>query len=381
MARLPALKLFFPAAAVTALGVAAAKALQATGWDLPLARPLPADWHGHEMVLGYAYAVIGGFLLPRPDPGPVLAAFGAWLAGRAVLLFAALPGPAEAMIALAYPVLLFALAGVPLARAAKRPRNRIFAPLLGALAAAEGLYQLGALGRMPGGTAPGLLLAVDLVLLLLFVMGGRILATASSGAHQAMGWKPLHATHPRLERLGAALLVTAAAADLAGLPPPVAGLAVLLAAGVIARRLYRWRVWQILHDRGVACLSLGCTWLAAGLAAKGAAQLAGTAAPFSALHIALAGGLGTLSLTVMTRVALQRTQRGSDLPRPTLAAVALVSVAALARAAAWGAGEEKLWLGVAGGAWALAWVLFLAGLAGGGGGKVNAADKPISPAA
>jgi len=33
------------------------------GWSLPISTITPIAWHGHEMVFGYAVAVIAGFLL------------------------------------------------------------------------------------------------------------------------------------------------------------------------------------------------------------------------------------------------------------------------------------------------------------------------------
>ena len=87
------------AGAYAALGVPL-WALQYLGW-LPGADPL---WHAHEMLFGYAFAVIAGFLLTAvrawtgvPTPaGAALAAMAAlWLGARVLALFS-LPAAAAA---------------------------------------------------------------------------------------------------------------------------------------------------------------------------------------------------------------------------------------------------------------------------------------------
>ncbi len=69
-------------------------ALQYLGW-LPGADPL---WHAHEMLFGYAFAVIAGFLLTAvrnwtglgtPAGAPLAAIASLWLLARAGLLLAA----------------------------------------------------------------------------------------------------------------------------------------------------------------------------------------------------------------------------------------------------------------------------------------------------
>ncbi|MGB1548130.1 MAG: NnrS family protein, partial [Alphaproteobacteria bacterium] len=62
----------------------------------------PAAWHAHEMIFGYATAVIAGFLLTAipnwtgrmPLQGlPLIVLFGSWVIGRVVMAVSALFGP------------------------------------------------------------------------------------------------------------------------------------------------------------------------------------------------------------------------------------------------------------------------------------------------
>jgi uncharacterized protein involved in response to NO len=365
MARAPAFAVLFPAAAVWAAAMVALKAAAAVGWWQPPGH-WPADWHGHELVFGFAFAVVGGYLLTRPGwPGAVAAPL-AWAAGRVAHLAPGLASWAEAALALAYPALLVVLAGLPLARAAKRPRNRVFAPLIAALAAAEAVYQLGTAGGLPGGGRPGLLLGTGLLFLLLFVMGGRFAASVAAGLHHARGRALVRLSQPRLERIGVALLAPMALLDAAAaagaLPAALPGTLALAAATVMAVRLAGWRGWLLLDDRGLGALQAGYALLALGLALKGGSQLAAPALLSEAMHLALVGGLGTLTLTVMVRVARQRRRLGDPLPPVGVVAAGLVALAAGLRLAAGGGYDRALWLALAAGFWCAAWGLFAAAL-------------------
>ena len=79
--RLQAFQLFFMGAAVFA-GVAVPIWVleylgRIAGWQDD-----PARWHGHEMVFGYALAVVAGYLIAKASRAAIVAAFCLWMAGR-----------------------------------------------------------------------------------------------------------------------------------------------------------------------------------------------------------------------------------------------------------------------------------------------------------
>ena len=73
---------FFPAALTLALVEIPLWTAAYAGWIAwP---PLASDWHGHEMLFGYALAVVAGFLLARIGRTELVTLLGAWILARVV---------------------------------------------------------------------------------------------------------------------------------------------------------------------------------------------------------------------------------------------------------------------------------------------------------
>ena len=290
-----------------------------------------ARWHGHEMVFGYALAVVGGFLFTRLSRPAFAVTFAAWLAARAVLLAGTAPHWVGAAVALAYPACLVAFGAAPFLRAAKSGRNLVFAPILVGFLFAELLFQLGALGLLAHGAERGLLVGIDLLALLLFTMGGRVIAAATSGALQGKGTHPANVAQPRLQAIGVGALGLLAILEAARADPLLAAIPSGIAAAVVLARLARWRPWTIADIAPVAALHLGYLWLGLGLGWKAASPFLDPPSPFDANHAITVGAIGTLTLVMMVRVTQQRMGLPIRIPVRIGVAVLLLSVAAAAR--------------------------------------------------
>ena len=155
-------------------------ALQFTGY---LAAPyLPGPlWHAHEMLFGFALAVIVGFLftagrnwtgLPTPTGGRLAALAALWLAARVLVLTPY--GWLSAIANAAFPLAAAVALGIPFFRAGTR-RNYFFVALLLALSAATLVVHLGQLGVLRVPAWAGIGIALDVVLFILCVMGGRVI--------------------------------------------------------------------------------------------------------------------------------------------------------------------------------------------------------------
>jgi uncharacterized protein involved in response to NO len=358
---------FRPFFLLAGLGAVALIALWMFAWmgRLPVAGAYygTVGWHGHEMLFGYAAAVIAGFLLTAvrnwtgidtPSGLPLAALAVLWLAGRAAALLP-LPGWAIAAVDLAFlPTIAIAL--YPALMRGKNRVNRLFLPLLGAMTMANGLVHLQALGLTGGTAGRGTLVMLDLVLLLVLVVTGRVIAFFTE--------RGIDGSTPRnrqwLEQLGFAAAIALAIADLAGAPSTVVGsLCAALAIQTIAREL-GWHDARVWRNPILWVLHAAVLWLALGFAMRAAASF-GLVAPNVALHALTVGAIGVLTLGMMSRVTLGHTGRDMRAPGTVAAAFVLLNAAAFARGIAPALWPEHhlFFVHSAAGLWILAFALFL----------------------
>ncbi len=358
---------FFLAAGLAAVGLIGAWIAVLHGFALPTAYdPIggPMGWHAHEMLFGYVSAVIAGFLLtsvrnwtglPTPTGWKLAALVALWLAGRAVPLFpTSIPAGWIAAVDLAFlPALATALA-FPLVRKGMA-RNLVFVPILVALAAANLCFHLQVLGVAATGRV-GELLAVDLIVLLIAIIGGRVLPFFVGRA--LPGAAP--ASRPALDSLCLAAIVALAVLRLLE-----ANTALRAVAGVAAAlhgvRLAGWHDPRIWSAPLLWVLFVGYAWLVVGFALTALAGFVPHLAPL-ALHAFTAGAMGSMTLGMMTRVSLGHTGRPLVASRAAALGFAAILLAGLARvvAPAIAPGLYHDLVLVAGGAWIAAFLPFVA---------------------
>jgi uncharacterized protein involved in response to NO len=337
--------------------------------------PLPAyldpiGWHAHEMVFGFAVAVLAGFLLTAvgnwtgretATGAPLLALAALWIAGRAAMLGAAsLPRGAAAIVELAFLPALAATLARPLL-ATKNRRGLIFVVILGALFAADLATHLDALGVIGGWSRRASVVGVDVVALATMVISGRVFPMFTKNATGDETIRSL----PKLDVLALAAAACFVALDAAA-PASVACAGFAAAAGVLAiARSVHWGAQRSLRDPLLWVLHAGHAWLAFALILRAASRFTDAVPGPAATHAFTIGAIATLSLGMMSRVTLGHTGRMLVAPRRAALAFALVLVAAFARVAVPIAfpAQTRASIFVAGGAWTLAFALFLSAFA------------------
>lgn len=349
---------FFPAAAIYAafiLPVSLQVMMTQLSWLPGLAT---GTGHAHEMLFGFALAVIAGYLL-GPTPTIRLGGMlGLWAAARVAYLL--LPGSILAAGLNGLFALILALQIAPkFMRSAKKWRNQAIGPLLLAICAIAAISQV---NRYAGSFVIQQVLlfeAVLLIALLMLFMGGRIIAPAVASHFHRMGLELDARVQPRIE--GALIIAMACAIVLYPLPLGriPAGLA-LTAAGVLAAvRLIRWRIWQCTARPDLLCLAVGYGWIAMGLLLLAIAVFTHSYQTI-ALHVITIGALGSLSIGVMARLRLQRAKMDPAAAPLIVASTILISASTIARGLA-GLhvmnSQTLLWLAAM--AWSLAFLLLV----------------------
>jgi uncharacterized protein involved in response to NO len=320
-------------------------------------------WHAHEMLFGYVGAVIAGFLLTAARNWTGIATpTGAWLGALVLLWLAARLGPLlslpHGLIALLdlafFPALALAL--IPPLWRGKNKVNRAFLALLAAMTLANLLVHAQALGLTAATASRGSRLMLDLALLTLWLVAGRIMPFFTQSA--IPGSKPR--TRPWVETSTFVLAPAIALLNLTWPASPVSGLLLLILAAIQTIRLGGWHHPLAWGNPMLAVLYAGYLWLILGLALDGLAAL-GLLPPFPALHALTAGGIGVFTLGMLARVTLGHTGRDMRASTATSLAFLTINLAALVRVfppLLW-PGHYSLWLGIAGGLWVLAFALFL----------------------
>jgi len=305
---------------------------QFAGWLGPgvyFSNPL---WHAHEMIFGYAFAVIVGFLFTairtwtgRPtSSGIKLAGIAAlWAAGRVLVLtpWPMLAAAADTAFALA------AAAGMAVPLIAGRIRRNYFLiALLLALGAANLAFHLAMAQLIELPVQRGLQLGLNLILFLMVVMGGRVIPMFSANA--VLGTKIMR--FPWLERIALGSVLALLVADFLNLQPMIIAAVAAIAAAAHAVRLATWKPWLVIGRPILWILHASYAWIAVYLALHALAAL-GVIPSSPATHALTVGAIGGLTIGMMTRTARGHTGRPLQASMIEAASYALVQLAAVVR--------------------------------------------------
>jgi uncharacterized protein involved in response to NO len=312
-------------------------------WEVPSVGTPLRLWHGHEMLFGFAAAIIVGIVLTALPSwagtediqgGRLAVLVVLWLAGRLAFWAAPwLPPLAPAAVDL----LLFPAAFLMVAPQLARAPNRLYLlllPILLALAASNAVYHYGILAAHTHLAGLGLRGALYAIIVLYVLKGGVLAPVFTGNALREKGRGEQAPFNVELEMLAVGVVLLLAALDLAGAPSPWIGLAALACAGVHAVRTARWKGWRLPDVPLVFVMHLGFAWLVFAFVLKAVAELTGLVPEATWVHAFTVGSLGLMMLGLMTRVSLRHTGRPLVVPGAMKLAYAMMFAAALIRLAA-----------------------------------------------
>ena len=263
-------------------------------------------WHSREMVFGFAFAVIAGFLFtavrnwtqqPTPTGGKLGLVVALWIAARLVAI-----SPWHAYAVYVDAAFLVAVAigiGVPLWKSGNK-RNYFFVALLVGVAVWQGS-------------------ALGVVLLIVAVIAGRVIPMFTNNGVPGAG----ATRNSGLEFASLASLVALIVAD--AWTPAYAGAIAVAAALLHAARLALWRPWRTLRVPLVWILHAAYAWIPVHLMLR--AVVPGP----SATHALTVGAIGGMIIGMMTRTARGHTGRPLAADRYEVACYVLVMLAAIVR--------------------------------------------------
>jgi uncharacterized protein involved in response to NO len=306
-------------------------ALQFSGW-LGHTYLDSSMWHAHEMLFGFALAVIVGFLFtagrnwsgrPTPTGLPLAAIAALWVAGRVLVLTPF--GWAAAIVNAAFPLAAAIALAIPFFAGGNR-RNYFFVALLALMSVAVLVFHLARLDvlQIPGSAA--IQIALDIILFIMAVMGGRVIPMFTNNGVPGAG----ATRNDVVEKLALASVLVLLVADVLNVGPVPLAIIAAFAAMAHAVRWLLWRPWKTLRTPLVWVLHAGYLWLALHLGLRAAAAV-GWIGSSPATHALTAGAIGGLVIGMMTRTALGHTARPLRAGRTELACYVLITLSAVVR--------------------------------------------------
>lgn len=293
------------------------------GWNIhPNGLP-PLTWHAHEMIYGYTLAVVAGFLLtavknwtdiPTLNGFPLLLLFLLWATGRLLpLLGNSIPVEFVAIIDILFIVFLIGATLLPVLKA-KQWENLGIILLLVLILSGNISFYLGVLDIVSNGVYWGLYSWLYLIIALIFTLGRRVIP---SFIERGVDY-PVQLTNRRWLDISSLLLFLFFwIADITLLDERPAALLAGILFVLHGMRMVDWYTRGIWKKPLLWVLYLAYGSLVAGFALKVSAFVF-EVSPYLSVHAFAFGGIGMMTIGMMSRVSLGHTGRNVLDPPPAL---------------------------------------------------------------
>lgn len=293
---------------------------------------LGLPWHVHEMVFGFALAVIIGFVftagrnwtgLWTPRHGHLAALALLWLAGRLAMLLA--PEALAAPIDLAFlPCAIWPIYQV--LKKSNNQRNMFLVLLLSLITLMNILFHATMLGWLAFSPVIAVQGAILMIVMIESVIGGRVIPNFT--ANSVPGSNPV--VLPKVDKVMLAVVASASISWFLGLPAWVVVPLAFAAAALQLQRLSGWKSLRTLNQPLLWILHLSYAWIPFGFLLLGLAawKIIPVSAAFHALTV---GSMAGLIIGMMTRTSLGHTGRRLSAGRAELCMYLLIQTAAITR--------------------------------------------------
>lgn len=292
----------------------------------------PVSWHAHEMIYGFAMAIVAGFLLTAvanwtggaPARQLHLAGLsGLWLAGRFVLnVDIGLPQPIITGIAASFvPALAISLA-IPLLRSWNK-RNFIFLTLLSVLFGCD-------LWFMITSNLVALHVALMMILIMISLIGGRIIPAFTVAALRRKGLEVYQTDQSKLDMAAMASLLAVTLCVVFAKDTLILSICAAVSCIIHGLRMRRYHTLKTFDDPLVWILHAGYGWLVMGLGLLSFTGVGLLTIP-AVIHSLTAGCIGSMILGMICRVTLGHTGRELKVGKLTSFSFFTIQLAALMR--------------------------------------------------
>jgi len=326
----------------------------------------PLMWHGHEMIFGYAVAVIAGFLLTAvgnwtgqkmPKNRLLIALVVLWCLGR-VLPFCQAFIPVWLIAGV--DIVFLPCVGFVVGRAvikSKNKRNLFFIPVFLLFTIANVLMHMDAQAGFDGVGKIGERMALGIVVLIVGVIGGRVIPFFTQAGLR--GFKAtMRDSVNKLSIVSVAMF--AVSYGFLGQESMVVGVVALVTGVIHSVKLKGWYTSRIWGEPLLWVLHLSYAWFIVGLVLLGMESFMPLLGQ-PGLHALTVGLIGGVTLGMMSRVSLGHTGRPLKIATAIKLAFVLINVATLIRVFVPLASSDlyQLAVAVSGILWCVVFILFL----------------------
>jgi len=327
----------------------------------------PIIWHAHEMLFGYGVAVIAGFLLtaiknwtgqPTIRGRGLLLMFTLWLVARVLPLTGLdLPLAVMAVFDMLFMLMLVVAAAFPVLKAKQYSQLGIISKLV-LMSLSNGLFYLGALGLVEEGIRWGLYSGLYMILALLLVMARRVIPffieKGTDAGVKVRNWK-------WVDNTSLVLLLLLWIIDVFTDYQTAASMVAFVLFVVHAIRMGGWYTHGLWNKPLLWVLYVAYAFIVSGFLLK-AAELWFTILPSLYVHALAYGGIGIMTIGMMSRVILGHTGRNVFEPPAILSwCFALMVSGAVVRVLfpLFGMDQYDLWIVASQLLWIAAFLLFM----------------------
>jgi len=297
-------------------------------------------WHIHEMVFGFACAIVAGFLLTAVKNWTgsrgiygikLIMLFTVWLTGRLVMLFPELLGNnLSSLIDLSFIPLTTFFVAQPIIKV-KQYRNLFFIPLLTLFTLANlemhlAIYYPNSVSVTISGYS-----SVMLIIFLMSVMAGRVLPMFTANGTGTQKVMPIKSLEIVTNGSLALAMFSLVLQPLIGFNKTVFAIILIIAAIAQAMRWFRLRPWITLGVPLLWSFHFAILFVWFGLLILGLSYLQVEVAVNHVWHLLTIGGIGGIILAMISRVSLGHTGRSLEPPKVMSLAFFMISLAALIR--------------------------------------------------
>lgn len=290
--------------------------------SLPISGLSTFQWHAHEMVFGYAMAVIAGFLLTAVKNWtgmqtvhgwPLALLFCLWLVARLLFLFGSTFIHIAAVFDLLFILSVIVAAAYPIVKSKNWRQLGILSKLV-LLAVANLCFYLGFMGFLEQGLYWGVYGGLYLVIGLILTLGSRVIPFFIQGGVE----RPVQLYNPKwITLLGLVVFLVFFISELFLHNKNVTGITSAVLFILYSVRLVGWYTSGIWKKSLLWSLYLAMLFIVIGFLLFALNAYAGVP-KYLAIHALAYGGIGVMTMSMMARVSLGHTGRNINAPPGTV---------------------------------------------------------------